>query len=66
MAVQRPTYEKTSLGYFIGKLAKKSKVRKELDPKPIEELKKIESNLYIEAPKEIEQDKKPEHVDEPK
>ena len=57
MSIQRPTYDKTSLGYLLGQLAKKNIERKELDPKPLEvkeDLNKIESSQSIDMSKERE------------
>ena len=48
MVVKRPNYDKNGLGYLLKQSAKKPKVRKEPNPKPLEVkeyLNKIESSI---------------------
>lgn len=80
LSYQRPSYDKTGLGYLIGeKSAKKVEIKKEPDPvveSPKESnLSKIESSITIEVSKEIElvdlsmkhdEPKKTEQVDKAK
>ena len=72
MSFQRPSYDKTGLGYFIGeKSTKKSKARKEPNPEihqPMQDkeyLNKIESNQSDNLSKEVEQVKQLEKIEEP-
>ena len=65
MLIQRPTYDKTSLGYLINMSAKKLEIRS--DPKEKDKFDdNIESSQSSDKPKEVEQDKEVEILDEPK
>ena len=70
ICIHRPSCDKTSLKYFIEeKLTKKFEARNEpyLEKSSSYATKRIfESNQSYDAPKEVEQAKQPEQVDEPK
>ena len=65
MSIQRPTYDKTGLGYLFNMSVKKPEIRS--DPKEKDKFDdKIESSQSSDKPKEVEQNKKVEILDEPK
>ena len=65
MSIQRPTYDKTSLGYFFNMSTKKP--RSKSNPKEKDKFyHDIESNKSSNKPKEVAKDKEVEILDEPK
>ena len=69
MFVQRPIYDKTSLGYLLSQSAKKLDERKEPDPKHLEakeDLNKIDSNQYVDVPKVNENVNQSGCIEDPK
>ena len=63
MSIQRPTYDKTGLGYLFNMSAKKPEIRS--NPKEKDKFHdKIESSQSSDKPKEVGQDKEVEILDE--
>ena len=56
MSIQRPSYDKTGLGYLINTSAKKPEITSDLKEKD-KSNDKIESTQSFEKPKEVEQNK---------
>ena len=54
ISIQRPSYDKTRLGFFLGQSTMKSDVRKELDPKSLEVKKDMNMIKSDDTPKEKE------------
>ena len=65
MSIQRPTYDKTGLGYLFNMTAKKIEIRLDLKEKDKTD-DKIESSQSSDKPKEVRQGKEVEILDEPK
>ena len=65
MSIQRPTYDKTSLGYLFNMSTKKPKIRLDLKEKDKSD-DKIESSQSYDKPKEVGKTKEFEILDEPK
>ena len=65
MLIQRPTYDKTGLGYLFNMSTKKPESKSNLKEKHKFD-DKIESSQSSDKPKKVGQDKKVEILDEPK
>ena len=65
MSIQRPSYDKTSLGFLINMSTKKLEIRSDVKEKD-KSNDNIESSQSTEKPKEIDQINEVEILDEPK